>query len=136
MFFTAIIFLGCNVLNVNPVKFVLMNNQECKIKTKIIDINNNPYSIKVNKCSGSCNNINDSYAALCVPNVAKSIYVKELDLVSRTNEARRIELHETCKCKCRLDESLCNSKQYCNNKKCRCECKEVINKVVCDKRLI
>ena len=33
----------------------------------MIDINNNkptfyPFSIKVNKCSGNCNNINDSYA--------------------------------------------------------------------------
>ena len=44
-----------------------MNNQECITKTKIININNNgpafyPFSIKVNKSSGSCNNINDPYA--------------------------------------------------------------------------
>ena len=37
-----------------------MSNQECKARTKIIDVNNNeyvfyPYSIKVNKCSVSCN---------------------------------------------------------------------------------
>ena len=54
MFSTAMLFFGCNVLNVNPLKCVLMNNQECKTRTKIIDINNNeplfyPYSIKVNK---------------------------------------------------------------------------------------
>ena len=70
VFVVAMTFFGCNVLNVNPLKCVLMNNQECKIRTKIIDINNNepsfhPYSIKVNKCSGSCNNINDPYAKLC-----------------------------------------------------------------------
>ena len=41
-----------------------MNNQECKIRPKIIHMNNNepsfyPYSIKVNKFSSTCNNIND-----------------------------------------------------------------------------
>ena len=59
----------CSVLNVNPLKYVSMNNQDCKIRTKIIDINNNeplfyPNSIKVNKYSGSCNNINDPYTKL------------------------------------------------------------------------
>ena len=30
-----------------------------------------PYSILTNKCSGSCNNINDLYAKLCFPDFAK-----------------------------------------------------------------
>ena len=37
--------------------------------------------------------------------------VKIFSLMSRTNETRHIEWHETCKCKCRLDASVCNSKQ-------------------------
>ena len=28
-----------------------------------------PFKIEENKCSGSCNSINDSYAKLCVPDV-------------------------------------------------------------------
>ena len=93
-----------------------MNNQECKIRTKIIDINNNepsfyPYSIKVNKYSGSCNNINDPYAKLCVPDVVKNINVKVFNLIPRRNE--------TSKCKCRLDASVCNNKQRWNKYKCR-----------------
>ena len=39
----------------------------------------------------------------------------------RTNETRHIEWHETCKCKCRLDASVCNNKQSWNDDKCRCE---------------
>ena len=31
--------------------------------------------------------------------------------MSITNEARHIEWHETCKCKCRLDATACNNKQ-------------------------
>ena len=53
--------------------------------------------------------------------------------MSRTNERRRIEWHETCKRKCRLDASVCNNKQHWNDDKCRCEWKELIDKGVCDK---
>ena len=61
-----------NLSYVNSLECISMNNQECKARPKIIDVNNNepifcPYSIKVNKCSGSCGNINDLYAKLCVP---------------------------------------------------------------------
>ena len=41
-----------------------MDNQECKIRPQVVNINSDnpffyPYSIEVNKCNGSCNNIND-----------------------------------------------------------------------------
>ena len=73
-----------------------MNNQECKIRTKIIDINNigpnfYPFSIKVNKCSGSCNNVSNSYEKLCVPDVVKNIDVKVFNIMSRSNEARHMQ---------------------------------------------
>ena len=78
-------------LNAVPLKSVSINNQECKIRPEIININsNNPsfysYSIKVNKCRGSCNNINDPYSKLCVPDVVKNMNVKVFNLMSRTNE--------------------------------------------------
>ena len=70
-----------------------MNNQECKIRSEIVNVNSNgplfyPYSIKINKCSGRCNDINDPYAKLCVPDVVKNINVKVFNLMSRTNEKR------------------------------------------------
>ena len=76
---------------VNSLKCISMNNQECKARPKIIDVNNNepvfhPYSIKINKCSGSCNNINDPYSELCVPDIIKKINVKVFNLMSRINE--------------------------------------------------
>ena len=105
-----------------------MNNQKCKIRWQVININSNeplfyPYRVKINECSGSCNNINDPYAKLCVPDFVKNINVRVFNLMSRTNETRHIEWYETCKCKCRLDASVCNNKQRWNNDKCRCECK-------------
>ena len=95
-----------------------------------------PFSIKTSKCSGSCNNINDPYAKICVPDVIKDLNVKVFNLMSRTNETRHIKWHETCKCKCRLDASVCNNKQRWNDDKWRCECKELIDKGVRDKGFI
>ena len=108
-----------------------MNNQECKVRPKIVNVNGDdtvffPFNIKTSKCSGSCNNINNAYAKLCVPDVVKNVNVKVFNLMSRTNETRHIKWHETCKCKCRLDASVCNNKQRWNDDKCRCECKELI----------
>ena len=69
--------------------------------------------------------------------VIKDINIKVFNLMSRTNEKRHIEWHETCKYKCRLDASVCNNnKQYWNNDKRRCECKELINKEICDSGFI
>ena len=82
-----------------------------------------PFSIKVNKCSGSCNNINDLYAKLCVPNVAKNINVKVSNLVSWENQTKKIKWHENCKCKCRSNSSVYNNKQKWNEDRCRYECK-------------
>ena len=56
--------------------------------------------------------------------------------MSRTNETRFIKLHETSKCVCRLDKIICNSKQPWNEDKCRCECKELIDKGTYDKGFI
>ena len=70
---------------------------------------------------------------MCVPDVVKNLNIKVFNLMSRTNEARHIEWHETCKCKWRLDIGICNNKQRWNNDKCRCEWKELIDKGVCDK---
>ena len=54
--------------------------------------------------------------------------------MSRTNATRRTEWHKTCRCECRLDGSVCNNKQRWNEDKCKCECEELIEKGMCDKR--
>ena len=79
-----------------------MNNQECKVRPEVIIINSNepsfyPYSVKISKCSGSCNTINDSYAKLYVANVVKNMNVKVFNLISRKNELGYIKWHKTCK---------------------------------------
>ena len=127
--------------SVNPLECVSMKNQECKVRPEIVNISSNdpifyPFSIKVNKCSSNCNNINDPHAKICVPDIVKNVNVKVFNLMTLTNKTRHIEWHESCKCICRLDKIICNSKQRWNEDKCRCECKELINQVVCNKGFI
>ena len=136
VFFTGLAFISSLVCT-TPLSCIWMNNQACKVWPEIINDNSNEpvfylFSIKTSKCSGSCN-INDPYAKICVPDTIKDLNVKVINLMSRTNETRHIKRHETCKCKCRLDASVCNNKKRWNNDKCWCECKELIDKGVCDK---
>ena len=109
-FVKKVFVLGLTVLLssiTSALKCISLNNQACKVRPKIVDVSsNNPifysFSVKINRCSGDCNSVNDPYAKICVPDVVKNLNVKVFDLMSRTNETRSIKLHETCKCICRL----------------------------------
>ena len=103
--------------------YVRVANQPCKARPEIVNVISNnpifyPFSVKTSKCSGNCNNINDPYAKICVPDVVKDLNVKVFNLMSRTNETKNIKWHETCKCECRLDSIVCNDKQLWNKDKC------------------
>ena len=140
VFLTRLAFLSIST-GVNLLSCISMSNQECKVRPQILDVNGDnpvffPFSIKTSKCSSSCNSINNPHAKLCVPNIIKNLNFKVFNLMSRTNETRHIEWQETCKCECRLDASVCNNKQHWNDDKWWCECKELIDKYVCDKGFI
>ena len=91
-FVKKVFVLGLTVLSnsiTGALNCVSMNNQECKVRPKIVDINSNnpmfyPFGIKVNKCSGNCNNINDPYAKICVPDAVKDLNVRVFSLMLRT----------------------------------------------------
>ena len=51
IFVSKIMSFGCNLSSVDPLEYVLINNQECKVRPEIVNVNNNepafyPYSIK------------------------------------------------------------------------------------------
>ena len=113
-FFIGSLFLS-NLVSTTVLSCISMNNQACKARPEIINasINNPvfyPFSIKTSKCSGNCNNINDSCAKICVPDVVNDLNVKVFNLMSRTNETKTIKWNGTCKCECRLDVIFCNKK--------------------------
>ena len=120
IFIKKIFYIGSlclsSLVSATPLNCISFKNQECKVRPKIANINtNNPifyaFSIKINKCNGSCNNINNPYAKFCVPDTVKDLNVRVFNRMSRTNETRHIKWHETYKCICRLDKIICNNKQ-------------------------
>ena len=90
---SAMTFFSCNLSIENPLKRISINDQESKRRPWIANVNSNDpvfflFSINTSKCSGSCNNINDPYAKLCIPDVVKNLNVRVFSLMSRTNETR------------------------------------------------
>ena len=73
----------------------------CKTRPQVINFNGDEpvllsFSTETSKCSGGCNNINYPNAKIWVADVVKNLNVKVFNLMSRTNETRFIEWHETC----------------------------------------
>ena len=132
-------FFSCNAIPLNAVllKCISINNEEFIIRQELININGNeptfyPYCIEFN--------ISVVVAAtilmIHMKNYVFLMFLKIFNLTSRTYEKRHIKWYEICKCKWRLDASVCNHKQRWNKDKCRCEYKELIDKGMCDKRFV
>ena len=84
-----------NSVKVTSLECMSMVNQKCMSRPRIIDAYNDepvfyPYSIRVNKCSENCNNINDPFAKVCVLDVVKNINIKVFNLTFRIKETRQI----------------------------------------------
>ena len=65
----------------------LLKNEECKVRKVIID---NDYMVyryksKVNKCIGSCNDKNNPYFKICLPDIVKNVRIKVFDLLLQKN---------------------------------------------------
>ena len=120
-----------NILKVNTLECLSIINRECMPRPKILDVNEGvgealfyPYNVLVNKCSGSCNTLDDPMAKLCVPNVVKRVNMKVYNFLMRLNETRNVLWRESCKWVCRLNSSVCNIKQIWNSDTCKCDCNE------------
>ena len=69
-----------NISNINTLKWLSVIKQKCMPRPKILDVNEGvsealfyPYNVLVNKCSGSCNTLDDPMAKVCVPNIIKRV---------------------------------------------------------------
>ena len=65
-----------------------MKNQECKVREKIVANKPifYPFSLKINRCSGSCNNIINPYSKLCVPGLVKKMNLRVFNLLLWKNQ--------------------------------------------------
>ena len=104
--------------------FLILKNQECKVRKIIIDNDymTFPYKISIIRCIGSCNDKNNPYFKTFLPNSIKNISIKSLDLLSNKYIFKNISFHQDCKFVCLLDKNVCDNLQKFNKNKCRCEC--------------
>ena len=82
-FVKKVVFLGLTILSnfTNAISSLNCNsviNLERKIRFQVINVNINnpifyPFSNKIGKCRGNCNNINDPYANVCVLDIIKKV---------------------------------------------------------------
>ena len=119
-----------SIIETKALECVSVVNQKCMSRPKILDVNEGVgealfylYNVLVNKCSGSLT-LDNPMAKLCVPNIIKRINMKVYNFLMRLNETRNVLWHESCKCVCRLNSSVCNNKQIWNSDTCRCDCNE------------
>ena len=111
----------------DKVNCYLLKNQKCKVRKIIVDNDymTFPCKIGVNRCIGSCNDKDNPYFKVCLPDSVKNISIKSFDLLSKKNILKNISFHKSCKCSCLLDEKVCNNLQKWNKDKCSCECLKI-----------
>ena len=96
-----------SIIKTKALECVSVVNQKCMPRPKILDVNEGvgealfyPYN----------DFINDPVGKMCVPNIIKRVNMKVYNFSMRLNETRNILSHESCKCVCRLNSSVCNCK--------------------------
>ena len=130
-----------SVLKANTLECLSLINREYMPRPKILNINEGigealfyPYNVLVNKCSGSCDTLDNPMSKICVPKIIKNVNMKVYNFLMRLNETCSVLWHGSCKCVCRLNSSVCNSKQIWNSDTCRCNCNEDFAGIIsCDK---
>ena len=123
----------------NHKKCVSLSNQKCITQPTLINLHPNeysqefhyyPFAVKLDRCVGSCNNLNDLSNKVCIPNKTEDLNLTVLNMMTGINESKTLTKHISCECKCRFDGRKCNSGHWWNNDKCRCEFKKCY---VCEK---
>ena len=119
------------IIKTKALECVSVVNQKWMPRPKILDVNEcvgeelfYPNNVLVNKCSGSCDTINNPMAKLCVPGIIKGVNMQVYNFLMMLNETRSVLWHESCKCVCKLNSSVCNNKQIWNSDTCKCDCNE------------
>ena len=90
-----------SILKVKTLECVSVINQKCMPRPKVLDVNEGagealfyPYNVLVDKCSESCNTLDNPMAKMCVPNIIKKINMKVHYFLTRLNETRNVLWHK------------------------------------------
>ena len=84
------------------------------IDLNLVELNYYPFIISLDKCSRSCNVVDDLSAKICVRSKKKYVHVKAVNMITRINEAKTLMKHISCDCKCKFNSTTCNSNKKWN----------------------
>ena len=88
------IFMGLliSIINAyNHTKCVSLSDQKCMIQPTLINLHSNEYSqefhyypfvVKLDKCVGSCNTLNDLSNKVCVPNKTEDLNLSVFNMIT------------------------------------------------------
>ena len=86
-----------SVLKVNTLDCLSLINRECMPRPKILNVNEGigealfyPYNVLVNKCSGSCDTLDNPMSEICAPKIIKNVNMKFYNFLMRLNETRNV----------------------------------------------
>ena len=116
----------------NHAKCVLLGNQKYLTQSTFIKLHPNKYhqelhyytfAVKLDRCVGSCNTLNDLSNKVCVPKQTEVLNLSVFNMITGIKELKTLTKHVSCEYKCKFDGRKCNVNQKWNNDKCWCKCK-------------
>ena len=93
-----------------------LNNQKCVSQPNIKlhpneysqEFHYYPFEVKLDRCVGSCNTLNDLSNKVCVPNKTEDLNLRVFNIITEINESKTLTKHISCECKCQFDGRKCN----------------------------
>ena len=52
-----------------------------------------PFAVKLDRCVGSCNTLNDLFNKVCVPNKTEDLYLSMFNMITGINELKTLTKH-------------------------------------------
>ena len=107
-----VVLLSNTVHGSNHTKYMLLSNQKYMIHHTFINFHSNdyneelhyyPFAVKLDRCVGSCNALNDLSNKVCVPNGVEDLNLSLFNMITGIIESKTLTRHESCECKCRFD---------------------------------
>ena len=113
LFKKIFIVLFASIVNTsNHTKCVSLSNQKCEIQPTLINLHPKelsqelhyyPFAVKLDKCVGSCNALNDLSNKVCAPNKTGDLNIHVFNIIAEKSESKISAKDISCETKSRFD---------------------------------
>ena len=93
-------------------KCVSLRNQKCTTQPTLINLHPNdyikglghyPFTVNLDRCAKSCNNLNDLSNKICVPDKTGNLNLSVFNMITGINKLETLTKHISCECKYNVD---------------------------------